>query len=84
TDGTITRVDFYLDADGDGVADAGELIGSDDNADGGYTLSYQVPLTVTLGSASLLAVAVDSDTQSSTVVSAPLTVLSESLFAAAP
>ncbi len=65
-DGTISRVDFYRDANNNGVADASELIGSDSNPAGGYTLAYNT-IGLPLGSTMFLARAVDNDT----LVSAP-------------
>ncbi|MFO0836093.1 MAG: choice-of-anchor Q domain-containing protein [Phycisphaerales bacterium] len=74
-DGTIARVDFYRDANNNGVADSGELIGSDSNPAGGYTLSVAVPTSAALGAQSYLAVAVDNDGGLSSFKSASVTIV---------
>ncbi len=73
-DGTIVRVDFYLDANADGIPDSGELIGSDTDATGGFAISYAVPAGATLGSTPLLAVAIDNDGLSSATSTTSVTI----------
>jgi len=59
-DGSIARVDFFRDANNNGIADSGELIGNDSNSAGGYTFAV-ITGTMPLGSVSFLAIAVDND-----------------------
>ncbi|MCK6476036.1 MAG: hypothetical protein L6Q35_04310, partial [Phycisphaerales bacterium] len=91
SDGTVARVDFYFDQDGDHIADPGELIGSDDEQHGsgyGYTLDYDLSPTLPLGPAAFLAVAVDNDGLSSdpsigdiTIIRTPPTIASVTMSA---
>ncbi len=62
-DGTITRVDFYRDANANGVADAGEQVGSDSNPAGGYTYTLTTAQSgvIPSGTAKFLAIAIDND-----------------------
>ncbi|MBL8761017.1 MAG: right-handed parallel beta-helix repeat-containing protein [Phycisphaerae bacterium] len=71
-DGAISRVDFYRDANNNGVADSGELVGSDSNPAGGYTFSLNTS-SLPLGSQTFLARAVDNDAGVSTPKSAAAT-----------
>ncbi|MCC6426553.1 MAG: hypothetical protein IT435_07005 [Phycisphaerales bacterium] len=83
SDGTVVRVDFFLDADDDGVADAGELIGSDNDAAGGHTFTFSVPAEQAMGDTEFLAVAVDNDGGVSGVALTSVGILSSSQFASA-
>lgn len=83
-DGPIASVSFYLDANNNGIADSGELIGSDTQSDGGYTFNYNVADDFTLGPAAFLAVATDTDGLVSAVRGASATILSASQFASLP
>jgi hypothetical protein len=83
-DGPITSVNFYLDANNNGIADTGELIGTDTQADGGYTFSYELADDFELGSVAFLVTATDSDGLVSAVRGASATVLSSSQFASLP
>ncbi len=60
-DSAIAGVAFYFDADADGIADAGELLGSDSDSAGGYTLtlSSEQAANLAFGSNQFLAVATD-------------------------
>ncbi|MCC6970248.1 MAG: hypothetical protein IT434_08510 [Phycisphaerales bacterium] len=62
-DGTITRVDFYRDANANGVADAGEQLGSDSNPGGGYTYTLTTAQSgvIPTGTARFLAIAIDNN-----------------------
>lgn len=62
-DGTITRVDFYRDANANGVADAGEQVGSDSNPASGYTYTLTTAQSgvIPSGTAKFLAIAIDND-----------------------
>lgn len=74
SDGTIDKVDFYLDADNDGIADVGELLGSDTTSTNGYTFSYSSTSSYAAGSSvQFLAVVVDSNGALSPVRSATAT-----------
>ena len=74
-DGTIASVSFYRDADTDGVADSGELLGTDSNSTGGYTLTLTAEQTAAfgLGSNTILAVATDAGGYTSNTVSTAVT-----------
>ena len=41
-DGTVVSVAFYVDANGDGIPDAGELLGTDTNGDDGWSATANV------------------------------------------
>ena len=75
-DGAIASVSFYRDADADGIADSGELLGTDSNSTGGYTLTLTAEQTAAfaLGSNTLLAVATDAGGYTSNTVSTGITV----------
>ncbi len=83
-DGTIVAVNFFRDTNANGVADSGELIGTDTDSAGGYTFAYTVPDDFPYGPVSFLAVAADNDSSLSATRSTTLTVLSASQFAALP
>lgn len=73
-DGTILRVNFYYDANKDGAADETELIGIDSSSDGGYTLVFSQTQQLAGGIVTLLAVALDNESQAGDPASAQLTV----------
>lgn len=60
-DGSVSGVRFYLDADGDGVADSGELLFNDTNAADGFKYLYVTGAAVPLGVKRFLAVGYDED-----------------------
>lgn len=62
-DGSIASVSFYADTNANGVADAGELLGADSNASGGFTLTITSAKTLALpsGVVTFLAVATDNN-----------------------
>lgn len=68
-DGTVS-VSFYVDRNNDGVADAGELLGTDNTAGDGFTYALTGAQSGTLptGAVKFLAVAVDTDAQTSATV----------------
>ncbi len=74
-DGSIARVDFFLDTNNDGIADTGELIGSDTDPTDGFTLAYTVPVGATLGATPFLAVATDNDGLTSAVSTAIVAII---------
>lgn len=74
-DGSIVRVDFYVDADLDGQAGPGELIGSDADPTGGYTLAVNTG-SLGVGSVRYLAVVVDNDAGASSPQSVTVNVIS--------
>ncbi|MBL8963808.1 MAG: right-handed parallel beta-helix repeat-containing protein [Phycisphaeraceae bacterium] len=83
-DGTVSRVNFFHDLNRNGLPDEGELIGFDEDPDGGFTFTYAVPNDAAMGPADLLALAIDNDVLSGPVVSAGVVILSDSPFASAP
>lgn len=70
-DDAVAWVDFYLDANANGVADVGERIGA---VGAGFTLGYAVPATMGTGTARFLAVAVNTAGGSSAPALAMVTV----------
>lgn len=77
-EGTVVRVDFYLDTNNNGVPDDGELLGSDADATGGYTFLYTVPMGSQAGRVTFLARAIDDESDQSEVVSTSVTVVNDS------
>lgn len=77
-DSAAGEVRFYLDADGDGIADADELLGADTDGSDGFTLALTGADTAlfSLGQLRLLAVAVDGLGHESDPASALVTVAS--------
>lgn len=75
TDGTLARLDFYSDSNLNGIADADELIGSDADAAGGYTLDVSTA-GLAVGAVRFLAVAIDNDGGTSTPQSVTINVIS--------
>jgi hypothetical protein len=61
-DGTVAKVEFFHDVNGDGLLDGGDTkIGEDASAVGGWTLNYLVPADADVGARRFLARAVDND-----------------------
>ncbi|MBX3360789.1 MAG: hypothetical protein KF705_05005 [Phycisphaeraceae bacterium] len=83
-DGSVARVDFYLDANNDGIADTGELIGSDTDPTDGFTLAYTVPAGATPGATPFLAIATDNDGLTSAVSAAIVTIIGAAPSIGAP
>ncbi len=73
SDGTVARVDFYRDINGNGAADGGELLGSDSTSGDGFSLGVGSTVGFPLGSTQFLAIAVDSDGGSSVISTAAVT-----------
>lgn len=72
-DGFIQIVEFFWDANGNGVADAGEWISSDNNASDGWTGSFVVPDAVTAATGLvILAIAYDDENLPSATAVAPV------------
>lgn len=76
----VQKVSFYLDLNRDGVADAGELLGSDVDGSDGWTCDWQTTRYAT-PSVQILAVAFDADNTPSTPKALEVTVGSASLAA---
>ncbi len=76
SDGTISKVEFFHDANGDGDVDVGETkLGQDTSAAGGYTFNYVVPLNASPGEFRVLAVATDNNAAVSAPALLTLTIL---------
>lgn len=74
TDGTVAVVEFYLDANGNGFGDFGELIGSDTDGSEGYSIVYHFTEGSTVGSNVFLAIVIDNDSGDSPYATATATV----------
>ena len=73
-DGSVDEVNFYWDQDGDGVADAGELLGTDTTVSSGVAeLTYAATGGMPTGQLTFLAVGQDNDGAASNVVSDTVT-----------
>jgi len=67
-DGVIAQVQWFRDLNGDGIADASELIATDLDGSDGWQISYTVPVTVDpVVGLIILAVALDNDNNKSPV-----------------
>jgi len=78
-DGTVERVRFYIDLNGNGVGDAGELLFVDSNGANGWSFSGTVSADYPLGPVSFLAIAEDNDGVFSDPTALPVTIVYSTL-----
>ncbi|MBL8765104.1 MAG: hypothetical protein JNM07_12635 [Phycisphaerae bacterium] len=76
-DGALANVTFYFDANGNGTAEAGELVGTDTSAAGGYTATVAGAVTASWpsGNRSVLALATDAEGFTSSIATATFKVV---------
>ncbi|HRQ71493.1 MAG TPA: VCBS repeat-containing protein [Phycisphaerales bacterium] len=78
-DGEVVRVRFYIDLNGNGVGDEGELLFVDSNGANGWSFSGTVTDEYPLGPVSFLAIAEDNDGAFSVPVALPVSIVYSTL-----
>ena len=78
-DGTVERVRFYIDLNGNGTGDEGELLFVDSNGANGWSFAGTVTADYPLGAVSFLAIAEDNDGAFSEPASLPVTIVYSTL-----
>ncbi|GIK20050.1 MAG: hypothetical protein AMXMBFR77_27680 [Phycisphaerales bacterium] len=78
-DGSVVHVRFYIDLNGNGTGDAGELLFVDSNGANGWSFSGTVTADYPLGPVSFLAIAEDNDGAFSEPVALPVTIVYSTL-----
>ncbi len=78
-DGEVVRVRFYIDLNGNGVGDEGELLFVDSNGANGWSFSGTVTAEYPLGPVSFLAIAEDNDGVFSVPAALPVSIVYSTL-----